>query len=129
MLWTQIRVNWRRSKFFHFLALISGRCLHSNYENARHCSKGRARNDEQKGKDNSRYTFLPNGHETYSQFLMKYSKDQYDWLDEMLRKVLHVTDVAPDFEAWRREHAQAVDALNANATATERPSEDQETQE
>jgi len=59
---------------------------------------------------------------------MKHSKNKYDWVDAMLRKALHVTTVGPDFEKWKREHPQAVEALNSNATATEHQIEDQETQ-
>ena len=59
---------------------------------------------------------------------MKYPKDRYDWLDEMLRKVLHVTDVGPDFETWKKEHPRVTEALASKAAATKRQITDQETQ-
>ena len=59
---------------------------------------------------------------------MKYSKDQYDWLDEMLNKALHATNVGPDFETWKREHPRAVEALRSIDTEANHEPEDQETQ-
>ena len=59
---------------------------------------------------------------------MKYSKDKYDWLDDMLSKALHATNIGPDFEQWKAEHPQVVEALNSIDAEANRQLEDQETQ-
>ena len=57
---------------------------------------------------------------------VKYSKDKYDWLDEMLRSALHAEDVGPDFDAWKKKHPRAIEGVNSNDAATERRSKDPE---
>ena len=59
---------------------------------------------------------------------MKYSKEQHDWLDEVLREALHATDVGPDFETWKKAHRRAIEALRSIDPAVSDEPEDQETQ-
>jgi len=60
---------------------------------------------------------------------MKYSEEKDDWLNEMLSRAFHATNVGPDFEKWKQEHPQVVEAWNSNTASADRQIEDQETQQ
>jgi hypothetical protein len=59
---------------------------------------------------------------------MKYPAGKPDWLDEMLREVLHTANAGPDFEKWKREHPEVVKGLLSMNSTTNGQYTDREAQ-